>query len=71
MKRVLKARLVRRVLVTCKNGEAFRGVFFEGDGEAIVLRNAEQADPRGDRQFIMADGEIVILTADIAYFQFE
>ena len=59
------------MLVSTKAGDAFRGVFFEGDSEAIVLRNAEQADPRGDRQFITADGEIVILTADIAFFQFD
>lgn len=67
---ILRDRLVRQVLVTLKTGDAFRGVFYQRDGEAIVLRNAELADPRSDKQFIAAGGEVVILVADIAYLQF-
>ena len=68
---MLRARLRRRVIVSTKAGDAFRGVFFEADREAIVLRSAEAADPRGDKQWITADGEVVILVADVAYLQFE
>lgn len=70
MNRVLKARLRHKVLVTCKSGDAFSGVFFEADREAVVLRSAQQADPRGDKQWVTADGEIVILVAEIAFMQF-
>lgn len=70
MKRVLKARLRRQVIVTCKTGDAFQGVFFEGDTEAIVLRSAAQIDPHAEAKFIPANGEVVILMADVAYFQF-
>lgn len=69
MKRIIRNRLRRQVLVTTKNGDAFRGVFFDADSQAVVLRNAELADPRSDKQFIAAGGEVVILVADIAYLQ--
>lgn len=70
MKRVLKSRLRRRVLVSTKTGDAFRGIWFDGDREAIVLRDAEHIQPNTDKQFVPADGEIVILMADVAYMQF-
>lgn len=70
MKRALRNRVRRRVVLTCKNGEAFRGILNEEDKQAVVLCSAELADPRGDKQWINADGEILILLADIAYMQF-
>ena len=70
MKRILRTRLRHQAIVTLKNGEAFRGVFYEHDAQAVVLRNAQQLDPRSDGGYITADGEIVLLTCDIAYFQF-
>lgn len=70
MKRVLKSRLRHQVLVSTKSGGAFRGVFFEGDAQVIVLRQAAQIDPGSEAKYITADGEIVILLADVAYFQF-
>lgn len=71
MKHILKQRLRRNVLVTLKSGDAFRGVLFERDSEALVLRNAALADPRSDNQFITASGEILCLWADVAYMQFD
>jgi small nuclear ribonucleoprotein (snRNP)-like protein len=70
LKRILRTRVRRQVLVTTKSGDTFRGVFFEHDSEAVVLRNAELADPRSDRKFIAANGEVVILVAEVAYLQF-
>ena len=70
MKRILKARLRHTAVVSLKNGEAFRGVLFEQDSQALVLRNAQQLDPRSDAGYITADGEIIILVADVAYMQF-
>jgi small nuclear ribonucleoprotein (snRNP)-like protein len=70
MKRVLRNRLKRRVLVSTKSGDAFRGIWFDGDNQAIVLRDAEHIQPATERQFVPADGEIVILVAEIAYMQF-
>ncbi len=68
--RVLRSRLRQNVLVTCKSHDAFQGVFYEGDNQAIVLTSASQVDPQSEQKYIPANGEIVILVADIAYIQF-
>jgi hypothetical protein len=70
MNRVNRKRLKRRVLVSCKSGDAFRGIYVDDDKRAIVLVDAEHIQPATDKQFIPADGEIVILVAEIAYMQF-
>jgi len=59
----------RRVLVTLKTGEAFSGVLFAVDRDAIVLR-AAVAGAYGARPGNGAvDGEALILRPDIAYLQ--
>lgn len=69
MKRLLRQRLRRRVIVTLKSGESFGGVLYEADADAIVLRNAE-AIGMGERQSNLAvDGEVLVLRADVSYFQ--
>lgn len=68
--RVLKARLRKSVVVYLKNSEAFSGVLFEYDRQALVLRNAAQLDPHSDAGKITADGEIVVLWTDVNYLQF-
>lgn len=65
--RILRNRLNRRALVTLKTSEAFSGVLYEVDAQALVLREAESID--GTRTNIAVDGEIVILRADVAYVQ--
>lgn len=70
MKRILKQRVRRQVLLTLKTGDAFKGIFYEGDSQAVVLRSAELADPRSDIQWVAAGGEVVVLVADVAYMQF-
>ncbi len=59
----------RQVLVTLKTGEAFSGVLFAVDREAIVLREAVAVafGPRSEN--VAVDGEALILRADIAYMQ--
>jgi small nuclear ribonucleoprotein (snRNP)-like protein len=70
VKRILRNRLRRQVLISTKSGATFRGVFFESDSQAVVLRAAAELDPRSDAKTIPADGEIVILVAEISYMQF-
>lgn len=67
MNRVLKARLRRAVLVTLKNGASFRGVLMECDREALVLRNTEHVDGRGNPTPV--DGELIVLLADVQFIQ--
>lgn len=58
------SRMRERVLVTLHSGEAFSGVLWEADARAWVLRNAE-AVTHNER--LPVDGEVVVLTANIAY----
>lgn len=68
MRRVLKARVRRTAIVTLKTGPSFRGVLFDHDTEALVLRNADLLT-EGHAPTIV-DGEIVILVADVLHLQF-
>lgn len=63
------ARLKKRVIIKTKSGDGFRGIWWERDNEAIVLRDAEHIQPATDKQFVPADGEIVVLVAEVAYIQ--
>lgn len=67
MRHLLRNRLRHRVVVTLKSGSAFKGVLYEADSEALVLREAEQInDSRGP---VPVDGELVVLRADLDYLQ--
>ena len=66
---LLAERRRRRVLVTLKTGEAFSGVRFAVDREAIVLRDAAALAFDVRSQNVPVDGEALILRADIAYVQ--
>ena len=72
MKRIVREHLRRSVLVSLKSGEAFQGVLYEADSEAVVLRNATalEAGNGTDRRATPVDGELLILRPDIAYMQF-
>ena len=71
MKRLIREHLRQRVIVTLKTGEAFGGVLFSADSEALVLRNAEVLDATStDRQAQPVDGELLILRPDVSYLQF-
>lgn len=61
------SRVRRRCVVTMKDGEWFSGVLAEQDARALVLREAETA---GEGKTVTADGEVLLLTADVAYIQF-
>lgn len=64
---VLPGRVHQVVIVTLKSGDGYRGVLFESDRHAMVLRNTEALNPDGTR--VMVDGELIVLRADIAYLQ--
>ena len=59
----------RRVLVTLKTGEAFSGVLFAVDRDAIVLRDALAVAYGARSENVAVDGEALILRPDIAYLQ--
>lgn len=65
--RALEHRARRTAVVTCKSGAVFRGVLYQSDRQAVVLRNAETL--AGDAT-VVVDGEALVLTADIDYIQF-
>lgn len=71
MRHLFRQHLRKAVIVTLKSGEAFRGVLFDADRDAIVLRNASVLDGNGtDRTPTPVDGELLVLRADLSYMQF-
>jgi hypothetical protein len=52
-------------IVTTKSGQSYRGVLFDSDSRCLVLRNAEALD--GNTQPIPIDGELLLMTADVAF----
>lgn len=66
---LLADRRRRQVLVTLKTGEAFSGVLFAVDREAIVLREAVAVAYGARSENVAVDGEALILRSDIAYLQ--
>lgn len=68
MKHVVRQRMRRVVLLTMKDASTFRGVLFDADAEAFVLRNVEHLREKGAP--LTVDGELVVLVRDVAYLQF-
>jgi hypothetical protein len=66
---LLDSRLRRRVIVTCKTGDAFAGVLYARDREAIVLRETEALAYGAKKVNVAVEGELVVLRADVAYVQ--
>ncbi len=68
MRRAIQSRVRRRVILTLKNGSSFRGVLFEADRDAFVLRDVEHLVVREGPSPV--DGELLVLAADVLYLQF-
>lgn len=66
---LLAERVRRRVLVTLKTGEAFSGVLYAADGDAVVLREAVAVAFGSRAENVPVEGEALILRRDIAYMQ--
>lgn len=64
---IIRDRIRRPVVVTLKTAETYRGVLYEADPHAIVLRSTFLLNPDGSR--VSVDGEVLILRGDIAYVQ--
>lgn len=68
MRHVLRRRHLKVVIVTLKTGETFRGVLWQHDSEALVLRNTESL--RGNEAAgVAVDGELILQRADVAFIQ--
>ena len=65
--RALRSRTKRRVLVTTHDGTWFAGVLAEHDRRSVVVRDATTEAEGGHA---VVDGEVLILTEDIAHIQF-
>jgi len=70
VRRILRQRKFKKVIVSLDTGEAFSGLLFDKDREALVLRSAGVLDPRADTQFTPADGELVLPWARVTTVQF-
>lgn len=68
MRHVINQRVRSTVIVTLKGGTSFRGVLFDHDKDAIVLRNTEHLVEGADRP-TPVDGELVVLLADVLFLQ--
>lgn len=66
---LLADRRRKRVLLTLKSGEAFSGVLFAVDRDAVVLREATAVAYGPKAENVTVDGEVVLLRADVAYLQ--
>ena len=66
--RVLRSRTKRRVLVTTHDGAWFSGVLLDHDRRSVVVVNA--STEAADGTAAQVDGEVLILTEDIAHIQF-
>lgn len=66
MNQVIKKRLHYRVVVTLKDGQAFVGVLWETDKQALILRDAAAVS---DQREVGVDGELLLLWADVMYIQ--
>ena len=65
--RVLRSKLRDRVIVTMKDGSAFRGMLWQADRLTIVLRATEALGFGPQGADVAVDGELLLLLADVAY----
>lgn len=65
----LTGRLRSRVIVTLKSGDAFDGVLLSADRSVWILRNAQAVGLGENGTNAPVDGEVLVLTADIAFAQ--
>lgn len=66
--RALRSRTKRRVMVTTRDGAWFAGVLYEHDRRSVVLRSTTTETADGATATV--DGEVLILTEDVAHIQF-
>jgi small nuclear ribonucleoprotein (snRNP)-like protein len=67
--RLLRERLLTRLIVTLKNGQSFEGVLYELDDRAWFLRDACAIGAGEKNTNLPLDGEVVLLTSEIAFAQ--
>ena len=67
--RLLRQRLLSRVVVTLKSGDSFDGVLYDLDDRAWFLRDASAVGAGEKRTNLPLDGEVVLLTSEIAFAQ--
>lgn len=68
MRHVINQRTRVNIILTLKAGTSFRGVLFDHDRQALVLRNVEHLVEGADRP-TPVDGELVVLLSDVLFIQ--
>lgn len=63
---VIRSRRGHKVIVTCKNGNAWRGHLAQTDRRIVVLRNTERLS---GSDAVIVDGEVLLDRADIDFMQ--
>ena len=66
MRNLLDSIIRERVVVTLKDGQAFRGLFNNADKNTLTLLDVEYLKPEGTTK---VDGEVFIPREHIAYIQ--
>ena len=66
MRRIYKALLADRVIVTTKSGKSFGGVVWEEMHDLLVLRDARVLDRNGE---VEIDGDLILDRAQIEFIQ--
>jgi small nuclear ribonucleoprotein (snRNP)-like protein len=56
------------VIVTLKGGSTFRGLLYDHDQDAVVLRNVEALTTTGLPP-TPVDGELIVLMSDVLFLQ--
>lgn len=67
--KIIGNRIRSKALVTLKSGEAFEGVLFDADRQALVLRGATLVGGTVRGEHVPVDGEVVVLMPDVSYIQ--
>lgn len=67
--RLLRDRLRSRVVVTMKSGQSFDGVLYDLDDRVWFLRDASALGAGEKNTNLPLDGEVVLLSAEIAFAQ--
>ena len=65
--RLVQRHLRARYLVSLDSGEAFDGLLVDADERHLVLVDAEQVAPNGDR--VKVDGQLWLPRLNVAYMQ--
>lgn len=69
MRYILRRRHLKRIIVTLKSGNAFAGVLWQHDRDALVLLHGVALKAGPNKEDVAADGETILFRSEIDYVQ--